>query len=296
MIHSILRWTYILVCLLAIGPAAGWLARSLHDGAGGHACSLLVGESPARGVMIGLVVIAVAAVVGTIASRLFSLGTGLAVAGIIFGWTSWHLGTVESIIRATDGRVDLLRFAVEALALTLAATGIAHATTVAAASSQPAAASRSGSWLERALVKSADRPASGVAVAAVVIGAGAAFAAASLVCLSGLKGQCLMGAVVGGIACGLAACYVAGAAKVTLHPAAPALGMVVAAVAAPVVAKFMHGDTLLSVLYADRLMMAAKPLPVDWAAGALLGVPVGMGWAGAVLDVRAMEMEPKPGN
>jgi hypothetical protein len=72
--------------------------------------------------------------------------------------------------------------------------------------------------------------------------------------------------------------------------------MVVAAVAAPVVAKFMHGDTLLSVLYADRLMMAAKPLPVDWAAGALLGVPVGMGWAGAVLDVRAMEMEPKPGN
>lgn len=290
MIKSILRWTYILACLLAIGPAAGRLARFVSDGQGGHACSLLVGDMPLAGAVIGFVVVAIAAVVGVIASRLFSLGTGLAVAGMVFGWTSWHLGTVESIIRATGGEVELWRLAVEGLALTLAAAGIAHVATLAAAASQPAATSKPGTRLEALLVKTADRPALGVTAAAVVIGAAAAFAAASLVCLSGLKGQSLMGAVVGGIACGMAACYVAGAAKVTLHPAAPVLGMVLAAVAAPVMASIMHGGDLLAVLYADRLLAAARPLPVDWAAGALLGVPVGMGWAGAVLDVRAMEM------
>ena len=297
MLKTILRWTYILACLLAVGPAAGWLARYVRDGQGGHACSLLSGEAPMAGIVVGLSVIATAAVVGVIASRLFSLGTGLAMAGVVLGWTSWHLGTVESIIRATGGEVNLLVLAVEGLALTVAAAGISHVATLAAAASQPAAPAAPGSRLLGLLVKSADRPALGVTAAAVVIGAGAAFAAASLVCLSGLKGQTLMGGVVAGIACGLAACYVAGAAKVSLHPAAPALGMALAAVAAPVAARFMHGDNLLAVLNADRLLAAARPLPLDWAAGSLLGVQVGMGWAGAVLDVRAMEMgEPKPGN
>ncbi len=296
MIKTILRWTYILACLLAIGPAAGWLARFVRDGQGGHACSLLVGETPMAGAIIGMAVIAAAAVVGVIASRLFSLGTGLAMAGVMFGWTSWHLGTVESIIRATGGSVNLLVLALEGFVLTAAAAGIAHAATLAAASSQPALTTKPGSRLAGMLVKSADRPAMGVTAAAVVIGAGAAVAAASLLCMSGLKGQTLMGAVVAGIACGMASCYVAGAAKVSLHPAAPSIGMVLAAVAAPVAARFMHGDQLLSALYADRLLAAARPLPVDWAAGALLGVQVGMGWAGAVLDVRAMEMgEPTPG-
>ena len=297
MIKPILRWTYILACLLVIGPAAGGLAKFVSDGQGGHACSLLVGDTPLAGAMIGLAVVAIAAVAGLIAARLFSLGTGLAMAGVVFGWTSWHLGTVESIIRATGGEVELLHVAAEGLLLTFASAGIAHLATLAAAASQPAVASKPGTRLESMLVKTADRPALGVTVAAAVIGAGAAFAAASLVCLSGLKGQSLMGAVVAGIACGMVACYVAGAAKVTLHPTAPALGMLLAAVAAPVAARFMHGNDLLAVLYADRLLAAARPLPVDWAAGALLGVPVGMGWAGAVLDVRAMEMgEAKAGH
>ena len=118
-------------------------------------------------------------------------------------------GALDGLLRSTFLPADLRQLARER-------------STLAAAASQPAATSKPGTRLEALLVKTADRPAMGVTAAAVVIGAAAAFAAASLVCLSGLKGQSLMGAVVGGIACGLVACYVAGAAKVTLHPATAA--------------------------------------------------------------------------
>lgn len=289
MITSVFRWSYILLILLAAGPVAGWAVRTLHDAQGGHDCSLLLSDSPLRGLLIGAAVSFAALLAGVLASRWFSLGTGLACAGFLFAWSSWHLGTVEGIIRTSGGQVNLLTLALEAALFGLAAIGIGAACTKAAAKAQPAT-DGTPKGLTGLLARSVPEGSNGMPViAAVVVGAISGGLTAAILSVNGLKGQSLCAATLGGLVCGLVSSHAATASKVTLHPAAPMMGMLLVAILSPVATSVMQGKHLLELMYADQLVTLARPLPIDWVAGMLLGVPVGMGWAGIVLDVRAAE-------
>lgn len=289
MVTSFIRWAYILLILLAVGPLAGWAVRSLHDAQGGHDCSLLLSDAPIRGLLIGLAISAAALVVGALASRLFSLGTGLACAGFLFAWASWQLGTVEGIIRTSGGQANLLVIALEAALLSVAAILIGIVCTRAAASAQPAA-DPAPKGVAGLFAKSMPEGSTLMPiVAAVAVGAISGGLAAAILAVNGLKGQSLCAAILGGLVCGLISSHAATASKITLHPAAPMLGMMLVAIIAPVATSIMQGKQLMELMYADQLVTLARPLSLDWIAGMLLGVPTGMAWAGVVLDVRSIE-------
>jgi len=295
MVKSIIRWTFILAVLLAAGPLVGQLAQSVHDHQGGRDCSLLISGSPLWGIAVGAMIAAVAMVVGFIGSRFFSLGTGLACAGLIYMWAAWNLGATESLIRASGGTLRFELLGLEGAALMALAAFTAHLCTKAAAPAQPADPERRTlAGLGALLVKAA--PAD-TKLPIVLLSIGASILAGALVgsvlAVNGLKGQALFAAIAAGIACGFAAASVANSSKVTLHPVAPMAGMLVLALLAPIAARVLHGTHLVDLMYQDRLLPLARILSVDWVAGALLGVPVGMSWAGVVLDVRAIE-HPEP--
>jgi hypothetical protein len=67
------------------------------------------------------------------------------------------------------------------------------------------------------------------------------------------------------------------------------LALAVLGLAGPLVAKGVQGSRLVEATYAGELLALARPLSLDWAAGALLGVPLGLAWAGAMLDHRSAE-------
>jgi hypothetical protein len=63
------------------------------------------------------------------------------------------------------------------------------------------------------------------------------------------------------------------------------------ATAGPIIAQAMHGSRIMDATFAGTLLPLARIISLDWACGLMLGVPVGLGWAGAILDERSAESE-----
>ncbi|MBS0195892.1 MAG: hypothetical protein JSR77_03960 [Planctomycetes bacterium] len=290
MLKSIVRWMLILGVLLVVGPLLARAAASLRDVDGGGAFTLLVGESPVKGAAIGAAACVAALVLGGIGARFYSLGTGYALAGVVFGWTAWSLGTIDAIIRRSHGSQDFILIAIEGGVLALAAAVIAAVLSKLAAAHHPSAANAPTlTGLAGVLMRDGDqKTAMATAVISLIAAAAGCGVAVWVVAASTMKGQTLFAAFIGGIAAGAAGNAAAGA-KAHIRPVLPVVGMALLAVLGPIIAKFMHGSGVVEAAYADRLFALARPISLDWASGALLGVPVGMGWAGAVLDSRAIE-------
>jgi len=102
-------------------------------------------------------------------------------------------------------------------------------------------------------------------------------------------GQVFAATLCGAIAAGVAGQLVASSFGATLMPAASIGSMLVVATLGPLLAGWMHGDGLTSAVFAGGVLPLAKPLSLQWAAGAVIGAPIGIGWAGAMLDARAAE-------
>ena len=231
-----------------------------------------------------------ALVLGLIGSRFFALNAGYAMAGLVLGWTSWELGNVEEIIRRSRSGEDMLRLALEGAILTAAAGVIAVILSRAAEKHRPSpeGSKRPTGGLNAALFHADSSANPGTAAIAVLAAAAGCSVAVWITCVTPLKGQALFATLIGGIAAGAAANAAAGA-KAHIQPLVGILGMLLVAAAAPIVAKFMHGSGIVEAAFADKFLPLARPLSLDWASGALLGVPIGMNWTGAILDVRAVE-------
>lgn len=94
------------------------------------------------------------------------------------------------------------------------------------------------------------------------------------------KGQTLAAAVMGGM---FAAC--AGRLAAVRSPAI--VYMIVACVlgvVGPFTGAILHGGDALRAIYESRFVHLALPTPLDWAAGALLGVPLGLNIAGSLME------------
>jgi hypothetical protein len=282
MLKAVLRSIVVIASLLAIGPLAATLINSLRDVDGGRAVTLLINGNLGGGLAAGAVVFVAAAIVGLAASHFLSLNTGLMSAGIILAWGRWGEGTLEEIVRrAGDGR-DLPRLAIEGVAVTLIAALLTRLMVKAAHNAQHPDSKASG-----ALIAGPD----GASIwpmffAVLVAGAAAAAAVTWALSVSGAKGQTFAAAVIGAIAAGATAQVVASSKGFHAAPVTPMLSIAMVALTGPLVAAFMHGSGLIDAVYSGNVFSLARPISLDWAAGAMLGVPIGLGWAGSMLDRR----------
>jgi len=99
------------------------------------------------------------------------------------------------------------------------------------------------------------------------------------IAVTDLRGQSVIATAVGGIAAGV----VARMASPHVQPMLLPVGVVLAGTGALwVVGMMLPEDVAIAWARAD-LPNLARPAPVDWAAGALLGAPLGFHWGGAFL-------------
>lgn len=274
MMQPVLRWSIPLVALLVLGPAAGWLTSSLHAVDGGHATSLLLNTSRSAGALAGLGVLALAAIVGLAAARLISPHYGLFSAGLVLAWGAWGTGTIDQISRATPSGSIFTWLAFEAALLLPPAVALAWA--VIRFGRHPAGSPHQP---EPKVIK--DRTAGVGFLAAAAVGAIVAW----LIALESLKGQAFGAAAIAGLLGAAAGRLVATRVSAAVFVA----GLAVVAIASPVSALAIHGSGMKPVIAAQggTLFNLARVLPLDWLAGAFVGVPLGLSWAGGMLEQHA---------
>jgi len=297
--RSFLSWAFILLVLFAIGPATAALSGNVADSLGTHDASLLLSASALRGLVIGVAIFAITAFVTWFGAYAFTLGIGLTCGGFVLGWASYGLGSVERIIRLNGANTNLVLLAIESLVVIMVAAFITVIACRIAEGRQPGASNESRrrtpiSVFLAASALSEDRGAWLKIIAPFAASAAAAALAATLIAANGLKGQTLFAGVVAGIAAGFAGAYVASAMKSMVWPLVPMLAMALTAAVGMIVTKFTHGSGLVEAVYADKLLALGRILPLDWAAGGLIGVPMGMSWRGVLLDARALEAHSTP--
>lgn len=287
MARSILKWTLYLAALLALGPAVATLTGALRDPTGGHAATLLSSTSLGAGLLAGFVALAAAAVIGVAGSKNINVGTGCTLAGIVLAWAGWRLGSLEDLARLPNSSVPLLTIAIENGLVTLAAAAIAFlcvktGSGIWSASEGNALASKP----ERDDLPNLPTLATG-ALGAIV----ASTLAVYLMANNGFKGQTLAAATLGGVASAIFAQLAVAGKRSLITPVIPSIAVALVALVGPIVALAMHGSKIDALVYAGKVLPLARPVSLEWAAGALMGVPLGLSWTASSVDPRAAERQ-----
>jgi hypothetical protein len=286
-INASLRWALLLASLLAVGPACSALLASARDAHGGHAVSMLVGGSLSHSLPAGLLLFAGAALVGWLGARFFALSTGFASAGLVLAWGAWRTSTFDQLIRRTHSPAELPMLAAEGAIALLAASAIAWVCWHASRAHRPSSANTAPTpqtFLSHIATAKDRAAAPKAAVIAVLLSAVAGAAVAYVIAATPLKGQTIAAAFVAAIAAGVVAQLAVQGMHASPTPVAVVVGLVLPAVVAPFLAR--ADSALVAHTFANSVVPIAKVMPLDWAAGAVLGAPIGLGWAGAMMDVR----------
>lgn len=273
MVQTTLRWTVPLGSLLILGPIAGWLTGTLHAANGSSDATPLVSSSPLTGLLVALLALAVAAAAGVLAAYTISTRYGLFCTGLVLAWAAWGTGTVDMLARGSGTASIFTRLAVEGLILGAAAVLVAFVIARVGKRHQTLPPSEA-----RPSILSAS---SGIALALAIAAAGAA---AWLIARETLKGQTFAAAAAGAVLAGVVARV--GVPRVPIVPIIA--GIVILAAAGPVAALVMQGGSggyeLIRAATTGRLVPIARPLPLDWIAGAFVGLPMGLSWAASLVD------------
>ncbi len=285
MLHGALRWLLPLVALLVFGPVAWMLTGHLRGPDGSDHASLLLSTTPLKGITLGVLALVLAGGVGLITARLIGASYGLFATGLVLAWAAWGTGDIDAIARAQSAYAGgapsatsfFLRLSLEAAILLPLAVAIAITIFYYARESAHTAdphpfrpfANRFQPtlWLQ-------ERAAIGLA-AACVAGAVVAW----LIAQESNKGQTFAAAAFAGLLGAVAGRLGANRASGAVFIAAPAL----LAVIGPILALLMGGGTLHTAT-SGTLFNLARPLPLDWLAGAFVGVPIGLSWAASMID------------
>lgn len=301
MLKAVFRWVLVVASLLFIGPFAARMLGSVRDVDGGHAVTILVNGDMGRALVGGLLVFAAAAVVGLVGSHFLSLNTGMMSAGLVLAWGAWSEGatdggTLENIVRRAGNGKDLPLLAIESLVLTLLAAGLTWAMVRVAHRAQqpvtdPTAPVKAGvgakaeAGAPALIYGKGDKPQFAL-LGSMLAAVGVCGILAWLLAVSGAKGQTFAAALIGAIGAGAAAQTAASSKEFHVTPVTPILAMALVALAGPLIAMGMHDGRVVDAVYAGTVFSLARPLSLDWAAGAVIGVPIGLGWAGSMLDRR----------
>jgi hypothetical protein len=280
MIEAAARWTARGISLLVLGPLAAWGGGLVSNADGSVAPTLLTGASlgaalPALAVVAGCLV--AAAVVG---ARLGDRHEAVLNLGFVLAWVAWSGGRMEEVFRAASGVGPLVLLAVEGLAIAVLVLGAC----VVADRFSRRAAEAEGLSTSAGSVTGALRFKAGLPVAGVAMAAG--LASAWLFARYGGAGQGLGAAFLGGLIGGVFASQAyesltknekktpLGSTGVVL----PALaGMLLAGMVAPLIGIASPGPgRLLEGIARGTLPGWVLVSPASWAAGAMLGIPMGV--------------------
>ena len=270
----VLQWILAAVAALIVGPVAGWLV-ALNGGVDGspHA-TMLTGTSTAMGVLGHLGALALAAGMGVVSARLTTGRYGLFAAGVVLAWAAARSGQVEAILAVRTETGVLTSLAVEGLVLAAAAGVLAHVICRDREDEIPA---------QREPIVSSE---TGLAAAAALVAGGVGAWIASQ---DDTKGQTIAAAAVAGMAG-------ATLARVLAHRGLAAgvmLGVCLLAAAGPMLGARAGAGALLEGMYSGQvrgsLAAMARVAPLDWLAGAFIGVPIGMTWAASMVEKKQAE-------
>ncbi len=287
MLQSLLRWVLPLTGLLVVGPLAGWCTAGLRLPDGTDSATLLVSTSPVSGLLFGAVAILLATIVGVVASRLINASYGFFSAGLTLAWAAWGTGNIDAIVRSYQSGAPLWRLAIEGAIV--GALGVGSCALILKFAHKPKppqpATPAADTQTHHAVVHSADdNPWStrGRAFAAALIAAGVV---GWLFAPESLKGQTFAAAAFAGM---LGAVAMKMAAR-HMTPVVVFAGVAVLACAGPAAAAIYYGSGtgIVRSVYAGvpgSFLALARILPLDWLAGALVGVPIGLSWGGAMTD------------
>lgn len=257
------------IAFLAIGPVAGLLVGSLRGADGSTQATLLVGQSPVAGAISGLIAFAFAGAAGVIGSRNAGINTGLACAGLVLSWAAWLSGRVDEIVLVTrESPFSLLTL--EGVYVAILLGGLV--------------------WLirqtatERHEVETEPNPA-GLAVA-LIAGVAIAGVVGWLLAIEPLKGQTIGAALVAGVVGAAAARLVFLRLPGWSAAAIPAL----LAILGPLAAQALAGDVV-DAVFERSLFRLGWVTPLDWAAGALVGIPIGLAWTDGVVQQHSAPVE-----
>lgn len=280
MLKTFLYWTVMLIAALGVGPAAGALIGRLHATDGAGHVTPLTSASPMLGLGAGIAALAIAIVVAFIAGKLLGTRAAMTVAGLVVAWVAVRSGMPDDLVRRAQGASVVWPMAIEGLIF--GALGVAGAWVVL----------KSGERAqdeEPLISKDGLRALGGAALAAVPIAGVIVY----LVAFETLKLQTIFAASFAGIGAGAAAalvCTAIGPAGSSTSRATVAafIGMAVLATAGPASAMAVNSrpGSLLASAYSGGYFPLAAPGVFDWIAGAFLGVPIGVGWAGSTLEKR----------
>jgi hypothetical protein len=278
--HTILRWALFFVSALVLGPLAGSMTASLRAADGGRHASLLVNDSMVMGVLVGLGVFALALVAGVGAARVAGVRHGFLCAGLTLAWAAWGTGQVDRILHRTLSASTMYTLSAEGLLVGALSVGLGAVIILLAQQPKPDPSlapptSHHHAAETRTLFDKATPMALGASLLAGAI-------IAWLVAQDTLKGQTFAAAAFAGMFGATAGRLAAPTSSSLTFIAAIAL----LGIASPAIATFMHpaamGPTRAAL--AGTLFPLARPLPLDWAAGAFVGIPLGLSWATSLVE------------
>jgi len=261
--HWILRWTLITLALLLIGPVAGHAAAAIPSLDGGTEATALVSRSPVAGLGLTLAALALASAWGLLGARFFGARTGLFLAGLVLAWSAGRGATVVGLVRVTGESSVFIRLAIEGGLLLLISAAM--------------------SWAICLVGKAEQRDESAPLahidtlyglIAALLTGALAAWALAR----EPLHGQ----ALAAGVAAGVAAATIGRLIGQRAHPVIFVPAVMLLGVIGPIAAMQLGGANLVERVFANRAPALGLLTPMDWLAGAFLGVPMGLAWASSL--------------
>ncbi|MCC6321492.1 MAG: hypothetical protein IT438_08685 [Phycisphaerales bacterium] len=283
MFNVLIRWSIPMAALFILGPIAAVLTHALRAPDGGDSTSLLLNTSIPTAALALLVSLALALGIGILGARYIEQRSGLLAAGIVLAWSAWSLGRIDGILGLTPASSPLFTLAIESAILAIAAVALAFLIL-----RVPTRVPRfivAGDATRNLAAKAHHEPTAitdpGAIIAVAAAAAGAAVGA-WLIAQDFTTGQTFAAAVGGGI-------LAAAAARLTSQRASPAwmfLGVMLVAVAGPIIASFLHPSASgpMRAAMSGTLFPLARPLPMHWLAGAFVGIPLGLWWASSLLE------------
>ncbi len=276
---AVVRWSLFIFGLLALGPVAGWLTGALRAGDGfSHVEPILAESGGAAGVLRAAVGIALAMGFGALVARMTSTRWGYFCAGAVLAWLAAGSGRIDEVLRVSPDRAQFGLIALEGALLGALVCAGAFGVGIAGRQGQRLDSVPHGHREDRHDPAGDDRAMmlqrAGISVVVCVV---ASVLVSYVAAVSTLKGQT--------IAAAMLAAIVAGVLTGLLHKQSQgwvlAAGFGIVAALAPAAALLLEPgapSALLLRANSMELLAPARVMPLDWLAGAMLGLPIGAKW------------------
>jgi hypothetical protein len=270
---AFLCWLAAGAALLVAGPIVGFLASFDTTSSGTPHATVFTAISPIASALAVFGAAALAIALGLAVRTVLSARFALLSAGLVFAWLAFAQARVETLPRTIEPSAALVRLSLDGLMLLLLATPVAWLIL--------APAQREGRFAHhRHPEPEPEKPLSANSLLGVGVALVASLAGAFIVAQSEMRGQTLAAGLAGGVLAGMAVRL----ALPTAARLAPVVGVLLGAVAGPLIALFLLPNEAEFAVRAGDIFNAGRMAPADWVVGAFTGVAAGQYFALSMVD------------